>query len=584
MLTPDARLVLLEQLRAPTGYSFDAGVATTFTLDLTAALVPPLAFAGAALRDRPDPMSALAAVRACTDRFDVFCQVGMVSMPKEPSPLFAYLEQMVHQVAPPPGRLFHPKIWFLRYVSPDLPAQHRLLCLSRNLTNDHSWDIALRLDGEVTSRRAASREPLGALIRSLPGRAVAPLPAARAQRVQQLADEASRLQWELPPHVEEVLFHAFGVPGIRASPDFEGRRHLVVSPFADAGGLDRVTAGRRDAVVVSRAEALDRLPKTWLDGRGPFYLVDTVGAQSQDEEAILLDGLHAKAYVVERGWKSHIFVGSPNATGPAFEGNVEFLVELVGPRSKLGVDVLLDGDDGLGSLLVSYDPVGDLPVPESELEQKRLENLLRALAAKPWTVTVEGASEPYEALVTAEALTVPEDVTASVELITRRSELQPFTSGAPELRFSAVTRVDVTPFLGLRLRGRGGVEVSGVVLAALVNDPEGRLDEVLAAQIDTAEKFLRFLALLLNVGGQHLLQMLAGSQGSSGSLATLGPAPGVFEVVLQALARSPESIEDLDRLVAQMQVTDRGREVLPPGFTDLWAVVLEAHGRLEQSR
>ena len=47
MLAPDARTVLLETLRPPDGFALGFGVATTFTLDLTAALVVPLAFARA---------------------------------------------------------------------------------------------------------------------------------------------------------------------------------------------------------------------------------------------------------------------------------------------------------------------------------------------------------------------------------------------------------------------------------------------------------------------------------------------------------------------------------------------------------
>ena len=584
MLTPDARVVLLEQLRAPEGFAFDAGLATTFTLDLASALIPPLAFAGAAFRNRADPLSALAAVRACTEKLDIFCQVGQVAVPREHSALFSYLERMVHPVSPPAGGLFHPKIWFLRYVSTDLPSEYRLLCLSRNLTADHSWDVALRLDGVLEARKAAAREPLGAFLRSLPARAVSPLAHVRGERVAALADEASRLAWQYPEHVQEMHFHAFGVPGVRPEPDFSGYRHLAVSPFADEQGLERVTGADPKSAIVSRAETLDRLRRTWLDAHGPYFVVDTMAAQDADAEAVLLEGLHAKAYVAERNHRAHLFVGSANATQAAFGRNVEFLVELVAGYSKLGVAHFLDADKGLGALLVPYEPTGDGLVPESELEQKRLENLLRSWASKRWTVTVGGAAEPYHLDVTADPLDIPEDVAASVELLTRRSELRALRTGHPHVAFADVVKVDVTPFLGLHLRGRSGVEVSGVVLALLVDDPEDRLDEILAAQIDTPEKFLRFLALLLNVGGPHLLQLLAGKGSGIGGPPQLGPAPGIFEVVLQALTAAPSSIDDLDRLVRQMEITSHGMDVLPDGFLDLWRVVREAHSELTGER
>ena len=76
---PDSRVILLDQLRAPAGYGLEAAVATTFTLQLGAALVPPLAFASQQMRDAVDPIAVLEAVRSTADRIDVFCQAGRMS-------------------------------------------------------------------------------------------------------------------------------------------------------------------------------------------------------------------------------------------------------------------------------------------------------------------------------------------------------------------------------------------------------------------------------------------------------------------------------------------------------------------------
>ena len=122
MLAPDSRALLLESLRPPLGHRLDAAVATTFTLDFTAALVAPLAFAAHEVRASTDPMAILEAVRSSADRVDVFCQAGQVSVPLQPSDLMAFLEPMIHRVRRPrPGYLFHPKVWVLRYASPEAP-------------------------------------------------------------------------------------------------------------------------------------------------------------------------------------------------------------------------------------------------------------------------------------------------------------------------------------------------------------------------------------------------------------------------------------------------------------------------------
>ena len=81
MLAPDARAVLLDLLRPPADHRLSAGVATTFTLDFTAALVAPLAFAVFEARSSTDPVAILEAVRSCSERLDVFCQAGQITVP-----------------------------------------------------------------------------------------------------------------------------------------------------------------------------------------------------------------------------------------------------------------------------------------------------------------------------------------------------------------------------------------------------------------------------------------------------------------------------------------------------------------------
>src|SRR6266511_2099160 len=98
MLAPDGRAILLDALRPPPGYGLGRAVATTFTLDLTAALVVPLAFATSQLGDSRDPIAVMEAVRSCAERVDVFCQAGNIVVPRQASDLVAFVEPMVHQV------------------------------------------------------------------------------------------------------------------------------------------------------------------------------------------------------------------------------------------------------------------------------------------------------------------------------------------------------------------------------------------------------------------------------------------------------------------------------------------------------
>lgn len=588
MLAPDSRRTLLDQLRPPAGYHMDAALATTFTLDLTAALVPPLAFASFAIRSTTDPVSVLEAVRSCADRVDIFAQEGYVRAPSRYTDLVAFLEPMIHEVQAPSGGLFHPKLWLLRFTADGQPDAYRLVVLSRNLTEDHAWDVSLTLEASRGPRATAANRPLSALFKSLPDRTRQPVPPHRRDRINQLAEDVRYLVWDRPDGATELTFHIFGVARERVAPDFTGYRHLVVSPFLDDAGLAQLTAGTKSATVVSRARALDALAPETVRSLNATYVVSTVAglddgdATGDDTPAPLLNDLHAKLVVVERGQQAHLFLGSANATDAALTRNVEILVQLTGGKKSFGIGTMLDPDSPFLGMLDRYDTEGGAaPEPDAEA-QWQLENALRVMASRGWIVSVARSGHDYALrLETREGATVPAGMTALVEPLAHPGVACSIGDGRTSHgTVDGVPLIEVSPFLRLRLTSEDGRAAACVVRAELRGDPEGRLDEVLASQINTPEKFLRFLALLLGLGQAHPLAKVGLGDAVTGSGGGLAPAPHVFEIVIRALARSPESIDDLDRLVRRMLATENGAANLPEGFAAFWDVVTASRTHL----
>ncbi|MEV1073912.1 phospholipase D family protein [Micromonospora parva] len=573
MLAPDSRSLLLDALRPPPGMRLSRAVALTFTLDLESLLVAPLAFAAHGLRETTDPIAVMEGVRQCADRIDVFCQAGQIAVPPTKSALLAFVEPMVHQVRrPKPGRLFHPKLWALRFEDEATgETSLRLLVLSRNLTKDRSWDVCLRLEGYPGTRRVAGNRPLFDLLQHTLRLAVAPLPPDRQAAVEALGEDLRRAAWEYPDGAREMFFHALGVPRT-SPPDFAGTRHLVISPFCTPEGLDRCAPSGKLALV-SRQETLDCLPEESLAGSETFVVNALAGLPAEESPSgqEILSGLHAKVYVVEKGHQARVFLGSANATGAAFDGNVELLVELVGGRAQWGIDALLGPKAALREILEPYERQN---AAELDPEADRLRNLVRDLAATPLLATVMPEADSYRLRVTSQD-TVPEvpGVRITAQLHTRRGEATVLASGQPvDAVFTGLALVDITPFIIVSAENGSGRE-QAVVLATLVGDPLHRLDHVIAQQIDTPEKFLRFLLLMLGLG-TDAAALVSGGAEAGGAWRTSGT--GIFELLLNALVDRPQQLDDLARLVSRIEASGDGKRLLPPGFTELWQVVTQA--------
>ena len=155
MLNPSHRSLNTSFLVPPVGMIFDEAILTTYSLDPSVVLEIPVYLSLLATDSKPiDPYSILASIKKLKERITIFSQKGLIQVPKDrkPNPVFSYLEDMIIESESPRGGVFHPKIWLLRFVN-GKDIVYRLVVLSRNLTKDNSWDIALQLDGHVGKKR-----------------------------------------------------------------------------------------------------------------------------------------------------------------------------------------------------------------------------------------------------------------------------------------------------------------------------------------------------------------------------------------------------------------------------------------------
>ena len=123
--------------------------------------------------------------------------------------------------APRPQHLFHPKVWVARYAENGGNRQViRVLCGTRNLTFDASWDTLLRLESNRTRAGPPRRRRTG------PSRTISPETAqhggprnrrqARFEAIRDLADDLAAVASVPRSHYVDSL-HVLGMEGGLAS-------------------------------------------------------------------------------------------------------------------------------------------------------------------------------------------------------------------------------------------------------------------------------------------------------------------------------------------------------------------------------
>ena len=154
-----------ESLMPPTGYRLERAVGTTYSLDFET--LTAIAISLGLIEDTDselvnNPISMLNALQKVSDKIVVFCEAGQIKCPGKSNKLFLMLEKMIAPVTLPFDKkthgygAFHPKTWLLEYVNREGNKSYRFAIMSRNLTFDHSWDVACALDGRISNVVAQS--------------------------------------------------------------------------------------------------------------------------------------------------------------------------------------------------------------------------------------------------------------------------------------------------------------------------------------------------------------------------------------------------------------------------------------------
>lgn len=596
-LDPETRVLYGDSLQPPPGYVFDAAVATTFSLDFETALAVPVSLALFAAENRDDilshPLALLEGAERIAGRLVVFTDAGHIHAQSQPhSRLCSLLERIIVEVAAPREGAFHPKMWALRYrpTRANDPTLLRLLVLSRNLTRDRSWDISLRLDGQLTRRPDANNRPLFDFLSRLPGLAVAGITDEARTLTNGIAEDVRRAHWTMPERFDEVSFAVNGFDGKIWQPA-RCVRLGVISPFCDTDAMALLAAlpTTEKPIIISRSDQLACVENETLDAFERVAVLDEMAASEDGEEASAsaLQGLHAKAFIAEIGWDTLVTVGSGNATRPALlsGNNVELFASLRGKRSKVGSVEQIMGEKGFGRLTRAF-VAGELkPVDpavttaEALLDEARRSLCRGALRLRCGRTESEDADENSWRvwLTPSEHLPLKGIGTLIVWPITRgdghaRNVLSALRAGET-VDLGAMPMVDLTRFLAFRLKDENE-KASALFSTSLIMEglPAERHTAILRWVINSRDAFFRYLRLLLSELGEPFGAALAAQEGGGQAAwtASADDTP-LLEDMVRALCRGGERLYAIERLMTRLESGNNTRlDPIPDDFRTLW--------------
>ncbi len=590
MLNPKAERVDYGwELRPPEGYELDSAIAATYTLDLDALLSVPVALCFHDTLEgeiQGERLALLEAVGQLNGRLKVFYQAGKIKLPGTYNRLFALLEPWLQPVMP--GNVayssFHPKFWLLRYTAPKRPVRYRLIVLSRNLTFDRSWDLALSLDGEVSRESIDSaHQGWDELVRDL----LLQVPSFEPGKV--IRKELGRINWHPPENFRDPRILAggprYGQPLDMLIPNDS---ILVVSPFlkdsvGGVGALDELAqrAPEGNRWLFSRGEELDEIGPEKLEGWSCFSInTDVVDGEERLEMGTGRQNLHAKLIVVERGQTCHWHLGSANATAAALGNaganprNTELMVRLTGKSPLIGPAALLeqwiDKDNPGNGLFVEHE-FEERPASEGESERDLFRVLSFDLIKANWTLSArEAESDPtlFKLELSIDDMPkLPEGLSVEVGLLPLSGSNRFLDS---VICWNNLNLNQLSAFLAVKITSQASAETEHLVIQTDLRLPTGtdRERRIIEHLVDTEDKFLNYIRLLLQRHpDKNDWFSFDGASGQAGALATLFGDSPIFEQLMLAAARDTEVLERIQKMIDRLEGTS---VPIPERFDQLW--------------
>ena len=591
-----------EQLIPPDGYELAHAIGTTYSLDLEALMLLPIAlFYAKKIEGTTDDLryDMLDSITKAAEKITIFYHKSQLKVPEKYHHLMAYWEKGIQPVSMPNyASSFHPKVWIVRYESKGDKPIYRFINTSRNLTFSRDWDVAFSTEGAVTNMEQQVNKPLIHFLKYLSRRSKNKIP-------KSFIEDLLKVKFDLPDKFEELNFYPIGIKDTESGDTYinpltsnsvKWNNLLIVSPFLDNKTLSSIRQSvYAQPVLCSRREELENINSSVIQRFTPFefntYFSNAEFMEELEDDGVIpkAQNLHAKLYVAMLSKVPHWYLGSANCSDPAQKRNIEFLVELKGQNSK-GlrtndlVQMLTDPEKADGAAIFNPYAPGE---KESEEDNLKLDQTIRKLKFDLSRITISGKASHMtggtkfrlELNVDATNLKIPEEFSVMVKPLPEKQKnpvrLEPGVVNIID-HFTDYAETELSVFLIFSIYHQE-FNVSEFLLPMEIDLPTTRLNKIFSSIIDSREKFMKYLAFLLT-GEETGIIEIDGQVKSTHTAVngeggfTLGGS--VYEKLLIASSRYPGKLKSIDKLIQRLKTETENLEepIITDEFESFWSV------------
>lgn len=591
-----------EVLMPPVGYKLERAIGTTYSLDLETLTAVSIALGLIEDTDSElinNPISMLSALQKISDRIVVFCEAGQIKLPSKPNPLCLTLEKMVVPVSVPFDKkinrfpTFHPKTWLLEYSNEDGEKQYRFVVMSRNMTFDHSWDVACAMDGDTFSEGEVSAEPIVDFLRFLRKQLNKELINYARQYIDlsYMIKTISQVKFHVENGFSECVIMPMGIGAgsydMASNWLFTENFHelVVMSPFLSGSVVEsfndpgKTLTGTTRTLITRRSE-LPKITAGKASNFDVYVMKDDIidgessisdGEDEQSEQESEKQDIHAKIYVRRKYSTTDLYLGSMNASYAAIHSNIEMMLRL---RTKNSV---LDGEKFLNDIM-GEDREGkknpfELVSPENIDEaddtslQDSVEQMIKKICRIKMVATVMSSDDKYDIHITANIDSKLDGVIIRPLRSNKESEL------LPEMEFNSLDMLQLSEFYVVAVTIED-CTLERVIMIPTSGIPEGRDAEIIKNVIKTRNQFIEYVAFIL--GDDYVQSFLENKKASVGygEWDQNSAMPAVYEKMLKTSVSDPDRLGEIQYITKAIEE----EEIIPPEFREMYSVFCNTLG------